>query len=74
MRRVPANVYLGIPLLNFVGWFTLMLLASLAWIEIARRDSARSARMAAATAAALAVAAVALSAPLNGATAALGHY
>ncbi|MEX5729160.1 putative membrane protein [Rhodovulum iodosum] len=35
---VPANVYYGIPLLNFVGWFVLMLIAPLAWIEIARRD------------------------------------
>ena len=35
---VSANVNYGFPLLNFVGWFVLMLIAPLAWIEIARRD------------------------------------
>lgn len=34
---VPGEVYYGIPLLNFVGWFVLMLLSPLAWILIARR-------------------------------------
>ena len=33
---VPATVYYGIPLLNYVGWFVLMFLAPLAWILIAR--------------------------------------
>ena len=32
-----ANVYYGIPLLNFVGWFLLMGLASFGWISIARQ-------------------------------------
>ena len=34
---VPGDVYYGIPLLNFVGWFVLMTLAPLAWILIAKR-------------------------------------
>ena len=34
---VQGSVYFGIPLLNFVGWFTLMFLAPLAWIPIAQR-------------------------------------
>ena len=32
-----ANLYYGIPLLNFVGWFVLMGLAPLGWILIARQ-------------------------------------
>jgi putative membrane protein len=32
-----ANVYYGIPLLNFVGWFVLMGLAPFGWIFIARQ-------------------------------------
>jgi uncharacterized membrane protein len=36
---VPGTVYHGIPLLNFVGWFVLMLLAPIAWIEVCRRRS-----------------------------------
>jgi putative membrane protein len=32
-----ANVYYGIPLLNFVGWFVLMGLAPLGWILVARQ-------------------------------------
>ncbi len=35
---VPGEVYYGIPLLNFVGWFVLTSLAPLAWILIARRS------------------------------------
>ncbi len=31
-----GTVYYGIPLLNYVGWFVLMFLAPLAWIQIAR--------------------------------------
>jgi putative membrane protein len=34
--RVPGSLYHGIPLLNFVGWFVLMLVAPLAWIEVCR--------------------------------------
>jgi uncharacterized membrane protein len=34
---VEGTVYYGIPLLNYVGWFTLMTLAPLGWILIARR-------------------------------------
>lgn len=33
---VEGTVYFGIPLLNYVGWFVLMLLAPLAWIVVAR--------------------------------------
>jgi uncharacterized membrane protein len=36
---VPGEVYYGIPLLNFVGWFVLMSLASLAWLLIARQTT-----------------------------------
>ena len=32
-----ANIYYGIPLLNFVGWFVLMGLAPLGWILISRQ-------------------------------------
>lgn len=35
---VKGTVYYGIPLLNFVGWFVLMFLASLGWIIIIRQD------------------------------------
>jgi uncharacterized membrane protein len=41
----PVGVYYGIPLLNFVGWFVLMALAPVAWIEIARRASWSAGRM-----------------------------
>jgi len=34
-----ANVYYGIPLLNFVGWFVLMGLAPFGWILIARQHT-----------------------------------
>ena len=43
--RVPGTLYYGIPLLNFVGWFVLMLLAPLAWIEVCRRPSWGTARL-----------------------------
>jgi putative membrane protein len=35
---VKGTVYYEIPLLNFVGWFVLMFLASLAWILIMRQQ------------------------------------
>lgn len=65
---VPANVYYGIPLLNFVGWFVLMLIAPFAWIEVARRDwDAKRMVLAAFFALPVAgVAAVILSVALNG--------
>jgi hypothetical protein len=34
---VRGTVYFDIPLLNYVGWFVLMLLAPLTWILIARQ-------------------------------------
>jgi putative membrane protein len=73
--HVPGNVYYGIPLLNFVGWFVLMFLAPLAWIVIAQRRHWGYARKAAASVAALVplfVSAVLLSVTLNGIVAALG--
>jgi uncharacterized membrane protein len=66
----PANVYYEIPLLNFVGWFVLMILAPLAWIEIARRSAWGGARMLLAAFLSLpllCVASIALSLVLNGA-------
>jgi putative membrane protein len=66
----PANVYYEIPLLNFVGWFVLMVLAPLAWIEIARRAAWSSTRMLLAAILSLpllCVASIALSLLLNGA-------
>lgn len=66
----PANVYYEIPLLNFVGWFVLMVLAPLAWIEIARCSAWGGARMllaAVLTVPLLCVASIALSLVLNGA-------
>lgn len=70
-----ANLYFGIPLLNFVGWFVLMLLAPFAWIAIARRREWplwRKGALATAAIVPLCVAAVILSVTLNGAIAALG--
>ena len=65
----PANVYYEIPLLNFVGWFVLMFLAPLAWIEISRRKTWGSLRMGFAALLALPLlfaASVAMSLVLNG--------
>jgi putative membrane protein len=66
--RIPGTVYYGIPLLNFVGWFVLMLLAPLAWIEICRRRSSPARLIMLATAAVplACVASVLLSLMLNG--------
>ncbi|SFC22121.1 carotenoid biosynthesis protein [Tropicimonas isoalkanivorans] len=66
----PANVYYEIPLLNFVGWFVLMFLAPLAWIEISRRPAWGGPRMLLASLVALPVlflASIAMSLALNGA-------
>lgn len=71
----PANLYYDIPLLNFVGWFVLMFLASLAWIEIARRAAWSGIRMfvfSLASLPVLFVASILLSLGLNGATSAIG--
>ena len=73
--RVPGKVYYGIPLLNFVGWFVLMLLAPLAWILVARQTAWGSgAKLLAALLGLvpLSLAAVGLSLVLNGAIAAAG--
>jgi len=70
-----ANLYYGIPLLNFVGWFVLMGLAPLAWIAIARRREWPPWRKIVWSTAAivpLGITAAILSAMLNGAIGVLG--
>jgi putative membrane protein len=65
---VQGTVYYGIPLLNYVGWFVLMVLTPLAWILIARQRHWRFWRkgvMALASLLPLALAAVGLSMLLN---------
>jgi uncharacterized membrane protein len=72
---VPGEAYFGIPLLNFVGWFVLIFLASLSWILIARRPAWGYWRKAGAAIGALVplfVAAIGLSLVLNGAFSAAG--
>ncbi|NIR27893.1 MAG: carotenoid biosynthesis protein [Gammaproteobacteria bacterium] len=71
---IPSELYYGIPMLNFVGWFVLMLLSPLAWILIARREGsyARKGTIAAAALLPLCAAAIVLSAVLNTGVAALG--
>ena len=72
---VEGTVYYGIPLLNYVGWFVLMLLAPLAWILIARhRDWSYWQKVAAAFGALvpLVIVSVVLSLILNGVIVALG--
>jgi putative membrane protein len=73
--HVQGNVYYGIPLLNFVGWFVLTFLAPLAWIVIARRRHWGYAKKGAAAVAAfvpLFAGAVLLSVALNAVVGALG--
>jgi uncharacterized membrane protein len=73
--HVQGDIYYGIPLLNFVGWFVLMFLAPLAWIVIARRRHWGYAKKAVASVAALIplfAASVLLSVTLNGIIAAFG--
>lgn len=70
-----ANVYYGIPLLNFVGWFVLMGLAPFGWIFIARRHTWGGVKKVLASITAivpLGMSAVALSVIINGALDALG--
>lgn len=70
-----ANVYYGIPLLNFVGWFVLMGLAPFGWIYIARQRTWGGIKKVLASITAivpLGMAAVALSVIMNGALDALG--
>jgi putative membrane protein len=65
----PANLYFEIPLLNFVGWFVLMFLSPLAWIEISRHSTWNGAKMLLAALLSLpllCVAAIALSLAFNG--------
>lgn len=72
---VKGNLYFGIPVLNFVGWFVLMALAPLAWTWIARhRQWAAPKKISLALGAVLplGVAAIVLSVLLNGAIAVLG--
>jgi putative membrane protein len=70
-----ANVYYGIPLLNFVGWFVLMGLAPLGWILVARQRTWRGGKKTLASLVAivpLGIAAVGLSAILNAMVDAMG--
>lgn len=70
-----ANIYYGIPLLNFVGWFVLMGLAPFGWIFIARQRTWGGVKKVLASIIAvvpLGMAAVALSVIMNGALDALG--
>lgn len=69
-----ANIYYGIPLLNFVGWFVLMCLAPFGWILIARQRTWGGVKVPASIVAImpLGIAAVVLSVIMNGALDALG--
>ena len=70
-----ANIYYGIPLLNFVGWFVLMGLAPFGWILIARQRTWGGVKKVLAsivTIVPLGIAAVVLSVIMNGALDALG--
>ncbi|MFZ0257016.1 MAG: carotenoid biosynthesis protein [Gammaproteobacteria bacterium] len=70
-----ANVYYGIPLLNFVGWFVLMGLAPFGWILIARQRTWGAAKKALTSILAmvpLAIMAVGLSVIMNSAVAVFG--
>jgi uncharacterized membrane protein len=73
----PGSVYYGIPLLNYVGWFVLMLLAPLGWILIARKREwhlAPKLVMAFAMLIPLILASIVLSFVLNGLIAAVGIH
>lgn len=66
---------MAIPLLNYVGWFTLMFLTPLAWLLVARQRQwgfGQKELMAAGALIPLSVAAVVLSLLLNQSIAALG--
>lgn len=72
---IKGTVYYEIPLLNYVGWFVLMLLAPLGWILIARRRDwgyRMKGLISIAALLPLSVAAIALSLLLNGIVGALG--
>jgi hypothetical protein len=71
----PGSVYYGIPLLNYVGWFVLMLLAPLGWMLIARKREwhlTRKLVMAFAMLIPLILASIVLSLVLNGLIATMG--
>ena len=70
-----ANVYYGIPLLNFVGWFVLMSLAPFGWTLIARQRAwggVKKVMFSIVAIVPLGMAAVILSVIMNGALDALG--
>lgn len=72
---VEGNVYYGIPLLNYVGWFALMTLAPLGWLLIARRREWgywRKGTMSLAAIVPLSIAAIGMSLLLNGLIGAFG--
>jgi len=71
----PGSVYYGIPLLNYVGWFVLMMFAPLAWILIVKNRHWSALRRIGAAFVALVplfLAAIVSSLLLNGILAALG--
>jgi len=72
---VQGSIYYGIPLLNYVGWFVLIFLSSLAFILIAKRRHwgyLQKVGVAVGALVPLAIAAVVLSLLLNGVIAAFG--
>jgi hypothetical protein len=72
---IKGTVYYEIPLLNYVGWFVLMVLAPLGWILIARRREWgywKKGLISVVALAPLSVAAIGGSLLLNGAVATLG--
>ena len=72
---VKGTIYFEIPLLNYVGWFVLMLLAPLAWIQVVRHrhwSLWRKGIVSLGALAPLCLASIVLSLMLNGAVATLG--
>ena len=72
---IKGTVYFEIPLLNYVGWFVLMFLAPLAWIQIVQRrhwSYWRKVMVSLGALAPLCLASIVLSLMLNGAVALLG--
>ncbi|MEE4604775.1 MAG: carotenoid biosynthesis protein [Desulfobacteraceae bacterium] len=72
---IKGTVYFEIPLLNYVGWFVLMLLAPLAWIQVVQRrhwSYWRKVMVSLGALVPLCIASIVLSLMLNGAVALLG--
>jgi len=72
---IKGTIYFEIPLLNYVGWFVLMFLAPLAWIQVVKRrhwSHWRKVMISLGVLAPLCLASIVLSLMLNGAVAILG--